>query len=31
MPKSIQTGVAGIVIDEMHPYTIFVEIPLFEN
>ena len=30
-PKSIQTRVVGIITDEIHPYTIFIETLLLEN
>ena len=30
-PKSTQTIVVGIVTDEMHPYTFFIETPLLKN
>ena len=30
-PKSTQTRVVGIITDEMHPYTFFIETLLLEN
>ena len=30
-PKSTQTRVVGIVTDEMHPYTFFIDTTLLEN
>ena len=30
-PKSTQMRVVGIITDNMHPYTFFIETPLLEN
>ena len=30
-PKSTQTKVVGIITDEIHPYTFFIETPLLKN
>ena len=30
-PKSTQARVVGIITDEMHPYTLFIETLLLEN
>ena len=30
-PINTQTKAAGIITDEMHPYTFFIETPLLEN